>query len=114
MVALRRDTSVWQGLSEGEYAVIHVVEQGQEDIAKRFFTGCEVRERLINGQPFEVGPEGQPLLKELPHRIHVRKRSMHRSGGDHDLFLVEVHHLETGPAVPSPLNVAESPWEYGG
>lgn len=114
MLALRRETSVWQGLSEGEHAVVHVVEKGQEDIAKRFFTGCVAKDGRINGQPFDESPEGLPVLRDMPHRIHVRKRTMVPSGGDHDLFLVEVHALETGSAVPTPLNVAESPWEYGG
>ena len=114
MVALRRKTSVWQCLSRSELAVVHVVEKGQEDVAKRFFTGCEVGAGLINGEPFEESPEGLPLLRALPHRIHARKRSMTPSGGDHDVFLLEVVALETGPAEPDPLDVAESPWEYGG
>ena len=114
MLALRRETSVWQGLSASEDAVIHVVERGQEDLAKRFFTGCVVEEGRINGQPFSEGPGGLPLIEAMPHRIHVRKRSMLPSGGDHDLFLVEVRALESAGAAPNPLIVAESPWEYGG
>ena len=89
MVAVRRDSNVFKCLAQSRNAVLHVVGDRQQDIARRFFFPTRAGSGTINGEPFADGKTAAPVLPNLPAHIECREPMR-------------------------PLTMADTPWEYGG
>jgi flavin reductase (DIM6/NTAB) family NADH-FMN oxidoreductase RutF len=112
MAAIRPESNVFKCLSESGVTAVHILDLDQQDIATKFFTPTRVLDRTINGEPFEPGLTGVPIL--LNARAYVECVVRQIVGlGDHAVVIMEV--VEAGHRGEiRPLTVAASPWQYGG
>jgi flavin reductase (DIM6/NTAB) family NADH-FMN oxidoreductase RutF len=113
LAAIRPDSNLFQCLSQSHHVVIHILAAYQVDVARRFLTTTEVKDGLMNGEPFVEGKTVAPVLTNVLSYIEAQVIQIIDDGGDHKLVVMEVlgaeHHRDF-----SPLLVAGSPWKYGG
>jgi len=113
MAAVRRQCNVFKCLEESRVAALHIVGNGQQEIARRFFfptaTGCGT----INGEPVVEGKTSAPVLASLPAHIECQVERIVDTDGDHVLVILRAVEAECCEQV-RPLTIAETPWEYGG
>lgn len=113
MAAVRRESNVFKCLAESRIAALHIVGDGQEDIARRFFSPTQPGCGTINGEPILEGKTAAPILRNLPAHVECRVDQIIDTEGDHAVVILRVVEAECREQVP-PLTIAESPWEYGG
>ena len=113
MAAVRRDSNVFECLAESRSAVLHIVDQHQQDIARRFFRTTRAEAGTINGEPFAAGATSAPVLASLPAHVECSLEQIVDTGGDHAVVILQVIEAECREPV-RPLTIADSPWEYGG
>src|SRR5439155_25776950 len=65
MAAVRRESNVFRCLEESRIAVLHIVGDRQQDIAKRFFFPTHAERGTINGEAFMDGRTAAPVLPNL-------------------------------------------------
>lgn len=106
--------AVWFSLENHTYdvvrdatvVVVHFLARDQEPLA-RLFGGTSGRDRdKLAGLVWQPGPEGVPLLDEIPHRLVLRKVGFGLDGGDHACFVGEVLQASS-PGVLDPLRFAD-------
>lgn len=113
MAAVRRDSNVFQCLSQSGIAAINILGHNQQDIAQKFFSPTLPTSGSINGEPFMDGKTLAPILLNIPAYVECEVRKILDDAGDHAVVLLEV--VEAGfREQVRPLTIAESPWEYGG
>lgn len=113
MAAIRRQSNVFRCLVESGAAVLHVVGDQQQEIARRFFFPTEAGNGTINGEPFAEGTTAAPVFANLPAYIECEVEQVVDTCGDHAIVVLRV--VETGCRVEvRPLTIAETPWIYGG
>lgn len=113
MAAVRRDSNVFQCLSESGTAVLHVLANGQEEVARRFFAPTAAAAGAINGVPFSDGTTAAPILIGLPAHVECGVDRIVDTEGDHAIVILRVVEAECCGDF-KPLTIADSPWEYGG
>jgi len=113
MAAVRRESNVFKCLDVSRTAVLHIVGQQQQDIARRFFFPTDAGSGTINGQPFAAGRTAAPVLASLPAHVECQVERIVDTDGDHAVVILRVVEAECRERV-RPLTIAESPWEYGG
>jgi flavin reductase (DIM6/NTAB) family NADH-FMN oxidoreductase RutF len=113
MAAVRRESNVFKCLDESRAAVLHIVGQQQQDIARRFFLPTHADQGTINGEPFAEGRTAAPVLANLSAHIECQVERIVDTEGDHAMVILRAVEAECGEQV-RPLTMAETPWEYGG
>lgn len=113
MVAVRRDSNVFKCLAESRNAVLHIVGDEQQEIARRFFFPTRAASGTINGEPFADGKTAAPVLHNLPAHAECRLEQVVDTDGDHAVVILRVVEAECREPV-RPLTMAQTPWEYGG
>jgi flavin reductase (DIM6/NTAB) family NADH-FMN oxidoreductase RutF len=113
MAAVRRQSNVFQCLAASRTAVLHIVGDKQEEIARTFFYPTRAERGTINGEPFSEGRTAAPVLASLPAHVECRVERILDADGDHAMVILGVVEAECGEHV-RPLTVADAPWEYGG
>jgi len=113
MAAVRRESNVFKCLAESRIAALHIVADGQQEIARRFFFPTRANCRTINGEPFAEGRTAAPLLANLPAHIECQVDRIVDTDGDHAMVILRVVEAQSCEEV-RPLTMAETPWEYGG
>jgi flavin reductase (DIM6/NTAB) family NADH-FMN oxidoreductase RutF len=113
MVALQRQSNVFKCLTESRVAALHIVGEGQQEIAHRFFFPTAANNGTINGERVVEGKTAAPILESLPAHIECAVHEIVENGGDHAMVLLRPVEAEFSAAV-RPLTMAETPWEYGG
>jgi flavin reductase (DIM6/NTAB) family NADH-FMN oxidoreductase RutF len=113
MAAVRRDSNVFKCLAESRVAVLHIVGNGQQDIARRFFFPTAAGCGTINGEPVVEGKTAAPVLASLPAHVECQVERIVDTEGDHAVVILRAVEAECGERV-RPLTIAETPWEYGG
>jgi len=113
MAAVRRESNVFQCLADSGSAVLHIVGEGQRDIARRFFHPTAAAGGTLNGEPFAEGHTAAPVLPRLPAHVECRVQSVVDAGGDHAMVILEAVEAECHEPV-RPLTIAQTPWHYGG
>ena len=114
MAAVRRESNVFKCLAVSRTAVLHIVGDGQQDIARTFFYPTHAECGTINGEPFSEGRNAAPVLASLPAHVECRVERILDAEGDHAMVILGVVEAECGERVVRPLTVADAPWEYGG
>ena len=104
MAAIRPDSNVFECLSDSRHAAIHILAAHQQDIARKFLSRTEVKDRFINGEPFTEGTTLSPILKNVSSYIECRVCQIINDGGDHALGL----EVGSPPAHGAPLSVGSS------
>jgi flavin reductase (DIM6/NTAB) family NADH-FMN oxidoreductase RutF len=113
MAALRRESNVFKCLAESRIAALHIVADGQLEIARTFFFPTRANCTTINGEPFAAGRTAAPILANLPAHIECQVEQIVDTEGDHAVVILRVVEAECREPV-RPLTVAHTPWEYGG
>lgn len=113
MAAVRRESNVFKCLADSRMAALHIVGNGQQEIAKRFFFPTRANCTTINGEPFVEGKTAAPILANLPAHIECQVEHIVDTDGDHAVVILRVVEAECRDQV-TPLTIAETPWEYGG
>jgi flavin reductase (DIM6/NTAB) family NADH-FMN oxidoreductase RutF len=113
MAAVRRESNVFKCLSISRTAVLHIVGNEQQDIARTFFYPTRADRGTINGEPFAQGRTSAPVLANLSAYVECRVERILDAEGDHAMVILGVVEAECGERV-RPLTVADAPWEYGG
>jgi len=113
MAALRRESNVFKCLAESGIAALHIVADGQHEIARTFFFPTRANCTTINGEPFAQGRTAAPILANLPAHVECQVEQVVDTDGDHAIVILRVVEAECREAV-RPLTIAETPWEYGG
>lgn len=113
MAAIRNESRVFKCLAESGSAVLHIVGEQQQDVARRFFATTQAEAGTINGEPFAEGTTAAPVLPNLPAHIECRVERIVDTDGDHAVVILRVVEAECREHV-RPLTMAETPWEYGG
>jgi len=113
MAAVRRDSNVFKCLSESLAATVHVLAFNQTHLGQKFFAPTTIGAGEINGELFDDGLTGAPVLRNVPAYVECYVRHIVETGGDHALTVMEVVHAECRERV-KPLTIADSPWQYGG
>jgi len=113
MAAIRRESNVFRCLSESGSAALHIVSDGQLEIARRFFFPTDAGGETLNGEPFALGRTAAPILTNLPAHIECEVEQIIDTNGDHALVILRVVEAECRTQF-RPLTIADSPWEYGG
>ncbi|HEX7812283.1 MAG TPA: flavin reductase family protein [Burkholderiales bacterium] len=113
MAAVRRESNVFKCLSVSRTAVLHIVGNGQQEIARTFFFPTRAESGTINGEPFAQGRTTAPVLANLPAHVECHVERILDAEGDHAMVILGVVEAECGDRV-RPLTVADAPWEYGG
>jgi len=113
MAAVRRESNVFRCLSASGNAVLHIVGDEQQEIARRFFYPTLAEPGTINGEPFAQGRNNAPVLANLPAYVECRVERILDAEGDHAMVILGVVEAECGDPM-RPLTVADATWEYGG
>jgi len=113
MAALRRESNVFKCLAESGIAALHIVADGQHEIARTFFFPTRANCTTINGEPFAQGRTAAPILANLPAHVECQVERIVDTGGDHALVVLRVVEAESREEV-RPLTMAQTPWNYGG
>src|SRR5882762_9170879 len=82
VAAVRRESNVFKCLAESRIAALHIVADGQREIARRFFFPTRANYRTINGEPFAEGRTAAPILASLPAHIECQLERIVDTDGD--------------------------------
>jgi flavin reductase (DIM6/NTAB) family NADH-FMN oxidoreductase RutF len=113
MAAVRRQSNVFKCLEESRVAALHIVGNGQQEIARRFFFPTRANCTTLNGEPFVEGKTAAPILANLPAHVECQVEQIVDTDGDHAMVVLQVVEAEFHEKV-RPLTIADTPWEYGG
>ncbi len=113
MAAVRRESKVFACLAESRAAVLHIVGDRQQDIARRFFFPTRAVCGTINGEAFMEGRTAGPVLPNLPAYIECEVERIVDTDGDHAVVILRVVEAQCQDQV-RPLTMADTPWVYGG
>jgi flavin reductase (DIM6/NTAB) family NADH-FMN oxidoreductase RutF len=113
MAAVRRESNVFECLSESGSAVLHIVGDRQQEVARRFFFPTHAARGTINGEAFMEGKTAAPVLPSLPAHIECELEQIVDTHGDHAVVILRVVEAECQERV-RPLTMAATPWNYGG
>jgi len=113
MAAVRRQSNVFKCLAQSRVAALHIVGNGQQDIARRFFFPTAAGCGTINGEPVVEGKTAAPILASLPAHVECQVERIVDTDGDHALLILRVVEAECREQV-RPLTIGETPWQYGG
>jgi flavin reductase (DIM6/NTAB) family NADH-FMN oxidoreductase RutF len=113
MAAVRRESNVFECLVESRSAVLHIVGDRQQEIARRFFFPTHVVCGTINGEAFMEGKTTAPVLPNLPAHIECQVEHIVETRGDHAVVILRVVEAECQERV-RPLTMAATPWKYDG
>ena len=113
MAAVRRESKVFECLAESRSAVLHVVGNRQQEIARRFFFPTHAVCGTINGEAFMEGKTSAPVLPNLPAHIECQVHQIVDTQGDHAVVILRAVEAECRKQI-RPLTMAETPWKYGG
>lgn len=105
--------SVWLSKANHTYRValhathlaLHFPGEEQHELAERFGTLTGDETDKFAGLVTESGPEGVPLLTDIPGRVVVRRVALLDEGGDHVCLTTEPVRVD-GPAPRAPLRLS--------
>jgi flavin reductase (DIM6/NTAB) family NADH-FMN oxidoreductase RutF len=113
VAAIRPESNVFACLSKSKCAAIHVLDQQQQDVARKFLSATTATDGMINGEPFISGKTSAPILSNSAAHVECLVRQLIDLKGDHTMVILEV--VEAAAAREfKPLLIADSPWRYGG
>ena len=113
MAAVRQESNVFRCLAESGVAALHIVGDGQQDIARRFFHPTAAGNGTINGEPVVQGKTAAPVLASLPAHLECEVERIVDTDGDHAVVILRVVDAECPDRVRA-LIMAATPWVYGG
>jgi flavin reductase (DIM6/NTAB) family NADH-FMN oxidoreductase RutF len=114
MIGVQSNSGMRVAVETSGAIAVNLLEEGQQEIAEKFFRPPTLENGRLHGLQYEPGPEtGAPLLVDLPawFEARVAEKVTH---GDHVVFVCEVVGAGIRRADFEPLVLATTPWSYGG
>lgn len=112
VVGLRKDSHLFQVVSESGTFAINLLDEGQKKIATTFFRTPVQQSELLSGYAFQAGQTGSPLLEESPAYLECKVVGS-LAQGDHEVVMGEV--IAAGVRrEAAPLELRATGWQYGG
>jgi len=112
MVAcLRADSFIRKLVVESGRFGLHVLGEGQKDLAARFFRFQGADDRQINGQAYRLGAAGVPLLEAPPAALELEVAGT-LDRADHSVVLGDVKGVHLAREAPA-LLLRDTGWHYG-
>lgn len=111
VVAIKANSGTHGIVKESQKLCINILGKGQGDVAGTFFKPATVDGQTINGQPFQTGSTGVPVLDNAIASVECSVEEVIERG-DHSVFIVEVkgakvHAEVTGRPDEMTLGLAE-------
>jgi flavin reductase (DIM6/NTAB) family NADH-FMN oxidoreductase RutF len=94
MAAVRKESNVFKCLAESRSAVLHIVGDRQQEIARRFFFPTHAVCGTINGEAFMEGRTAAPVSPNLPAHIECELEQIADTHGDHAVVILRVVEAE--------------------
>lgn len=112
MVAcLRADSFIRKLVLDARRFGLHVLGEGQKDLAAQFFRFKGADDRQINGQAYRLGETGVPVLEAPPAALELEVvDTLDRT--DHTVVLGEVKAVHLAREAPA-LLLRDTGWHYG-
>ena len=113
-VAMRRGTSICEGVQKCGRFGLHVVGENQPELARAFFKVTQVGPADIAGFSYRTSPTGIPILEAAIAWMECEVVEQAGHSGDHVLFIATV--VGGGIQAPGvrPLALHDTVWHYGG
>jgi flavin reductase (DIM6/NTAB) family NADH-FMN oxidoreductase RutF len=99
LVCISHHTHTHEHLKENDAFGVHLLRAGQEELANRCAGMNGAEGHQFPELPQAIGPWGVPLLDDCLMALVCRVRSAY-DGGDHTIFLAEVHCARMGTGAP--------------
>ncbi len=112
MMALRKDSKIYELLRTSGQGVVHILAEGQKDLAADFFKATKVEDGKLNGHPFRL-EAGLPVLTEVQWYFRFEAREWAK-GGDHGVLVAEVVAVGKNAEAERSLCLRDTGWSYGG
>lgn len=96
LVCVDRDASAAPALREGVAFAVHILDEAQADLSRRFASSDEDR---FAGIAYSRGDDGVPRLEGVLARLDCRVHAIH-DGGDHVIVVGAVSGATTADAAP--------------
>lgn len=114
MVGIKVGSGVHDLIERSSTFAVNILADDQQEEAAAFFRPSQVEGNKINGLGFEPGPEtGAPLLTDLPAWFEARVTDTIKRG-DHTVYVAEVINAGLREPDPTPLELWDTGWSYGG
>lgn len=114
MLGVKSDSHLHALLERTGKLALNVLGEDQKHIAQDFFKPSKVEGGLLNGQPFEAGPNtGAPLLTQLPAWVEAKVTDTIKRG-DHTVVVAEVIDAGVRKSDAKALDMWTTGWFYGG
>ena len=114
MVGIKVGSRLHAAIDQSGCFAVHVVPEGQQDIAAAFLRPTQLEDGRINGYEYEPGPEtGAPLLKDLPLWFEARVTDAVKRG-DHTVFVAELVSCGVRDPEARPQPLRDTGWSNGG
>lgn len=88
-VAVKVDSTIYKVIKSSGHFALNILGKGQQQIASAFFKPTRQEGNLLNGEPFQPGITGAPVLEKVPAYVEC-KLIAGVEKGDHSLFVGEV------------------------
>lgn len=113
-VAMRKGTSICEGVQKCGRFGLHVVGENQPELARAFFKAPQTGPAEIAGFRYESSPTGVPLLGAAIAWLECEVVEQAGRSGDHVVFIATVvdGDIQT-PGIRS-LALRDTVWHYGG
>ena len=99
LICVSHQTRTHEHLKENDAFGVHILHAGQEELSRRCAGLSGEHGNEITDLPHSIGPFGVPLLNDCLTALVCRVRTTY-DGGDHTIFLAEVHCARMGTGAP--------------
>lgn len=113
MAAVRKDSRIFECLSESRHAVLNILAHGQVEVARKFLLHTPGHDGAFRDERFTDGITSAPVLQSAPAYVECKVCRIVDDVGDHAVVILEVVDAQCRRNT-RPLSVAETPWKYGG
>ncbi len=113
-VALRKGTSICEGVQKCGRFGLHVVGENQPELARAFFKVLQVGPSDIAGFRYRISPTGVPILDAAIAWMECEVVEQAGHSGDHVLFVATVAGGDIQAPGIRPLALHDTVWHYGG
>lgn len=112
-VGLKVNSGIYQTVQQAGRFALHVVPDGEKELARRFFRPARVEDHRINGVPYELHEQyNLPILLSTPAYLIGDVKEVPELG-DHRLVIAEVIDAVLKEEM-EPLLLQDTGWSYSG
>lgn len=113
-VAMRKGTSICEGVQKSGRFGLHVVGENQPEVARAFFRVSQTGPTEIAGFRYRSSPSGVPILDAAVAWMECEVVEQAGQSGDHAVFIATVvDGAIQAPGIRS-LVLRDTVWHYGG